>query len=202
MSHVPFDYNKVREKLVKAQETYCLALMKKGLVGSCKQFDPGFELKGTVLFGSYQSRNIDFTTCVDDCLKEKNCVAIDFSEESEDCYFYTGNNVRATLNANWKSVIFQSKIQSASINFTLRDSHINGGDERQTSSSQTNSTACEQSCLKDTQCDAYEYCDRSGQESWCKSTTNNCLLFSMEAIHQIEKDENSFVNFIVRQSQN
>ena len=203
MFHVSFDYNKVREKLENARESgkYCSTLRNEGLVDSCEDFSAGFELEETRLHNHYQSRNIDFMTCVDDCLKEKRCVAITIPQNTNNCYFYTGNNAGVTSKEEaqgWKSVIFQHKIQSANINFALQASHIPSG-ERGTSSSQTNSTACEESCFEDPKCDAYEYCNREGRGSWCKTTTYNCNLFSMNDIKIVESEHSSFVKFIVRE---
>ena len=201
MSHVSFDYNKVREKLERAREEaiYCTSLRNAGLVDSCKDFGAGFELEETKLYNYYQKRSIDFTACVDDCLKEKKCVAITI--KGTDCRFYSGNSVQGNseneYTRGWKSVIFQHKIQSANINLTLQYSHIPQG-ERGTSSPQTNTTACEQSCFDDPQCDAFEYCNR-GRGSWCESTTDNCNLFSMNDIKSVEREHFSFIKFIVRQ---
>ena len=175
---------------------YCTALKNESLVDSCEDFSAGFELEETRLYNHYQKREIDFAACVDDCLKDRKCVAITILGTL--CHFYSGNNVGGYSGTKdsrgWKSVIFQRKIQSANINLTLQNSHIPKG----TRGSNSNQTACEQSCIGEPQCDAYEYCDRNHQGSWCRETTNNCYHFSMKDITRLKAETYSFVKFIVR----
>ena len=137
MSHVSFDYNKVREKLEDARKSgkYCSFLRNQGLVDSCEDFSAGFELGRNSAVQSLPGKTHRFhSLCMDDCLKEKRCVAITMPQNSNFCYFYSGNFVQAQEDNDWKSVIFQHKIQSADIDLTLKASHIPQG-ERDTSSS-------------------------------------------------------------------
>ncbi len=193
MSHVSFDYNKVKKILEHSRESgrYCKFLRTEGLVNSCEDFSAGYKLENTEIRAPYQHRTTDLQTCIDDCLRDRRCVAIDYIDSS--CCFYSGT-VRGYKRETCATYIFQHKIQSLAIPLMI-SAHV-PNDPRE-ASNQTSPTACETSCLADTFCDAFEFCDRH-YNSWCHNFINNCHLFSMKQIKSLEESTHSNVTFVIR----
>ena len=128
---------------------------------------------------------------------EDRCVAVEFYWSIWHwCEFFdTAKSWSLKNKRKGKVTVFLPRLQRQRKEFVLSKAKVDKGIARDTSLSVQKVDECRQACAKDGLCNAFVMCNRT-PNSWCKTTTDNCFLYSQRGMTQIVPNGYSEIHFV------
>ncbi|XP_045197727.2 uncharacterized protein LOC123552271 [Mercenaria mercenaria] len=177
----------ISQNIRKFKYEYCKHLMFQGEVETCESLSPGMMLEKTILYGHYETKALSYKECIDHCLKQIKCVAIDYCDQCDSssgsyhtCYLYkTGEQGSADNNDKWKSIFFVGKMKAQ---LELLSTEVIGTERgfETEEDKNANATRCNELCADDAHCIVYSYCK-------CPDVEQKCKLYSFANVFGFRK---------------